>query len=218
MVNLLLVDDHTVVGEGTKNLLEETDEIAVTFCTSSNDALGLIQRLEYDIFMLDLYMPSINGLDLAKEIQKFDKNSKIIIYSGFETTSLFNIFVEAGISGFISKTATGSQIISLIKSVVDGYTILPLDLYKQLRRTEPNDELIVNDDSNNIILSPREEKVLIGISKGLKNREIADELLLSQRSVEYSLTNIYKKLKASSRSDALMKAEKLNLIHAQIIN
>lgn len=131
---------------------------------------------------------------------------------------MFNIFVEAGISGFISKTATGSQIISLIKSVVDGYTILPLDLYKQLRRTEPNDELIVNDDSNNIILSPREEEVLIGISKGLKNREIADELLLSQRSVEYSLTNIYKKLKASSRSDALMKAEKLNLIHAQIIN
>lgn len=60
--------------------------------------------------------------------------------------------------------------------------------------------------------------MLIGISKGLKNREIADELLLSQRSVEYSLTNIYKKLKASSRSDALMKAEKLNLIHAQIIN
>jgi two-component system, NarL family, competent response regulator ComA len=216
MISLLLVDDHIVVGEGTKYLLEETGEITVTLCTSGHDVLDLIQHSEFDICMLDLYMPSLNGLDLAKKISEFNKNSRIIIYTGFETTSLFNVFVEAGVSGFISKTATGSQIITLIKSILNGYTILPLELYKQLRRTGTKEELVEDDDPNNIMLSPREEKILIGISKGLKNREIAEELLLSQRSVEYCLTNIYKKLNATSRTDALMKAEKLKIIHVQL--
>lgn len=216
MINLLLVDDHIVVGEGTKYLLEETGEINVTFRTSSTNVMNLIRSSTFDVYMLDLYMPGLNGLDLAKKIIELDKDSKIIICTGFEISSLFNALVEAGIVGFISKTATGSQLITLIKSVLSGTTILPLDLYKQLRRTELQEVLTDYNEINNIILSQREEEILIAISKGLKNREIAEELLLSQRSVEYSLTSIYRKLNANSRADALMKAEQLKLIHAHL--
>ncbi|MDZ5606031.1 response regulator transcription factor [Bacillus pseudomycoides] len=216
MIDLLLVDDHSVVGEGTKYLLEETGEIKVTYCISSLEALELIEAHNFDIYMLDLYMPGVNGLNLAKKIMQLDRNSKIIICTGFEISSLFNTFVESGILGCINKTATGMELITLIKAVLNGFTVLPLELYKQLRRTEPQGELDVCNDINNIVLTEREEKILIAISRGLKNREIANELLISQRSVEYSLTSIYKKLDANSRADALMKAEQHKLIHVQL--
>ncbi|EOP76485.1 DNA-binding response regulator [Bacillus cereus] len=216
MIDLLLVDDHSVVGEGTKCLLEGTGEIKVTYCISSLEALELIEAHNFDIYMLDLYMPGVNGLNLAKKIMQLDRNSKIIICTGFEISSLFNTFVESGILGCINKTATGMELITLIKAVLNGFTVLPLELYKQLRRTEPQGELDVYNDINNIVLTEREEKILIAISRGLKNREIANELLISQRSVEYSLTSIYKKLDANSRADALMKAEQHKLIHVQL--
>ncbi|WP_028783383.1 response regulator transcription factor [Thalassobacillus devorans] len=213
MKKILIVDDHPAVGEGTKAMLEQEDDIQVDVISNSEKTGTYLRENEYNILLLDLYMPGLNGVELAKKVRRSFPDIIILIYTGFDLSTHFNMLVEADISGFVSKTASKEELVTVIRCALRDEVVIPLHLFKQLRRTEacPSNQ-VDSPEGAAISLNEKEQSILQEIAAGLTNREIAQKLHMSQRSVEYTLTGIFNKLNVRSRTEALLQAQDLGLI------
>nr|WP_235842931.1 response regulator transcription factor [Metabacillus fastidiosus] len=220
LIKILIVDDHQIVGEGTKNIIEQEIDFNVTYLIDAEEALLLSKASPFDIYLLDMNMPNCSGLELSQLILTFQPEAKIILYTGFEYSSQFNLLIDSGISGIISKSASQQELIMSIKAVLNGYTLIPISLLRQLRLSEmtvqtsnPN---LFSKKQLNISISQKELEILEGISKGKSNKDIAEELFMSVRAVEYNLTKLFKKLKVNSRSEALAEAVRKGIVNVNI--
>lgn len=210
MIKILIVDDHLSIIEGTKMLLEQESDFQITVENSSLKALDEIKLHRYDVLLFDLYMPYINGLELTKQALAYNPDLIILIYTGFDIKPHFNLLVEAGISGFLSKTSSREELVTGIRCALRRQVVLPLSLVKELRR--PGIISDGADSQNKIILTQLEEDILGELAKGRSTREIAAALAMSQRSLEYNLTSLYQKFGVRTRVDTVLKAKKLGLI------
>ncbi|QSF45021.1 response regulator transcription factor [Paenibacillus tianjinensis] len=213
MVRILLVDDHPSVGEGTKNMIEQDPDMQVTVLISAMEALELIEQEEFDVLLFDLNMPVINGIELTKRIMRTRPDSRILIYTGYEISPNFNVLVEAGVSGVVSKTSTREQLLNALRCALRDEAVIPVSLLRQLRRrdirlNQGREERLMEEVS----INEREQEILQEVSSGSSNKDIATKLLMSQRTVEYNLTRIFEKLNVRSRSEAIVEARRLGLI------
>ncbi|MFC7321076.1 response regulator transcription factor [Halobacillus campisalis] len=212
MTRVLIVDDHPAVGAGTKAMLEQEEDMQVDVIDQAEEAEATLAHQIYDIVLLDLYMPGMSGVDLAKDLRKDHPDLAILIYTGFDLSTHFNMLVEANINGFVSKTASSEQLINVIRCALRDEVVIPLHLFKQLRRSEASVSDISEKEGARLSLNEKEQSILREVSSGLTNREIAQTLHMSQRSVEYTLTGIFNKLSVKSRTEALFKAQELGLV------
>jgi len=213
MIEILLVDDHPSVGEGTKSMIEQKSDMKVTVVTSSTDALEVLKSRTFDVLMFDLNMPVINGLELTRRVVAINSDIPILIYTGYDISSYFNILIEARVSGFISKTASREQLVTAIRCALRGEAVIPVSFLQQLRRNEARINVSMNESSlENISINEKEQAILQEVARGKSNREVADILLMSQRAVEYNLTRIFGKLNVRSRAEAIIEAKRLGLI------
>ncbi len=214
MISVLVVDDHVAVGLGTKALIEKYDDIDVEVVHDSTEVENLLQDKKYDVYLVDLQMPNINGLDLSKKILNLHPEAAIIIFTGFDIFSHYNLLIESGVLCVLSKTSSEEQVINSIRHAVKREVVLSYQLVQQLRMKETISNITNKDGeiTNQISLNEDEKQILIEVSKGKTNKELAEILNLSQRSVEYKLTDIFHKLKVSSRMEAVQKAKELWLI------
>jgi len=214
MIRILLVDDHPSVGEGTKTMIEQDPSMSVKVVLSAIEALEVVNQENFDIIMCDLNMPTISGLELTKRLIQECPERKIIIYTGYEISSHFNLLIESGASGFISKTVSREQLHNAIHCAMRDEATLPISLLKQLRRSEVKIKRgtnIVEETS----INEREQEILQEVADGKSNRDIATKLLMSQRTVEYNLTRIFEKLGVRSRSEAIVEAKRLGLVRME---
>lgn len=210
MIKILVVDDHNLVGEGTKLLLEQEKDFNVTFVNSSKKALDILLTHTFDVFIFDLNMPQLNGQELAKEVSKISPKSSIIIYTGYDIEPHFNKLVSSGVSSFVDKVSSKEILIAAIRASLEGNSMMPINLLQQLK---------IPDNSINILegyhllkkynLSKDEVETLKLVMAEKTNKEIAAELFISLRTVEYRLTNIFKKLNVNSRISAIKKIEEI---------
>jgi two-component system, NarL family, competent response regulator ComA len=213
LIRILLVDDHPSVGEGSKNMIEQEEDLQVTIVLSGTEALEILRKETFDLFLFDLHMPVISGLELTQRVIGQDSDAKVLIYTGFEIDPHFNLLIEAGASGFISKTATREQLITTLRCALRNEAVVPVSLLKQLRRTEAR--IVVSQEGNlleGVSINEKEQDILSEVSRGKSNKEIAQALLMSQRTVEYHLTRIFSKLSVRSRAEAISKAKELGLL------
>lgn len=216
MIQLLLVDDHPSVREGTKFMIEENSEYKVTMASSSEEALKFIQNDQFDLFIFDLFMPDYSGIDLTREVISTNEDAIVLIMTGFDLEPHFNVLMEAGVSGFISKTASKNELITAINCALRKQAVLPLSLLKQLRRSE---FVICTEGAKKLTISlnEKEMQVLIEAATGKTNKEIAQKLLMSQRMIEYHLTKIFTSLKVNSRVEAIAKAREMKLLPSELL-
>lgn len=213
MIEVLIVDDHPSVSEGTKVLIDQEKDMNATVMTNSLEVIDHLQQATYQVYLIDLYMPDLNGLELMKLIRETDPESIILIYTGFDIDQHYNLLMEANVSGFLSKTATGEQIITAIRCALREEVVLPLSLIRQLRRTEvPTSVLEEEIPLVNIRLTEKEQAILREIENGYTNKIIARNLTMSQRTVEHHLTKIFSKLGVESRMEAVSKAKEHQLL------
>lgn len=217
MINILIVDDHPAIGEGTRAMIEQEEDMRAKVVTNSEEVIDIVKNEHYHVYLIDLYMPKISGIELSKMILQINPDATILIFTGFDIDSHFNKLIEVGISGFLNKTATQEQLVTAIRCALRDEVVIPMQLLKQLKKIEekPNNGESLKDDFD-IKLTDREQQILDGISKGLTNKLIAEELIMSQRTVEYHLTKLFTKLEVSSRAEAVIKATKLGLINKDI--
>ncbi|WP_338754924.1 response regulator transcription factor [Bacillus sp. FJAT-52991] len=218
MIRVLIVDDHQLVGEGTKNMIEQEQNFDVTYLMDIDNVINRSREEPFDIYLLDMNMPDCSGLELTQRIFKFHKGAKIILYTGFEYTSQFNLLIDSGVSGIISKSASKQELLMAIHAVLNGYTLIPISLLSQLRLSDVTVQTTSTSTKKqtNVSVTQKELEILEGISKGRGNKEIAEELFMSVRAVEYNLTKIYKKFKVNSRSEALAEAVRMGIINVNL--
>ncbi|GAB6929223.1 response regulator transcription factor [Paenibacillus sp. JCM 10914] len=211
MIKILLVDDHPSVMEGTKVLLEQEKDIYVNLASTQARALELVGAEHFDVMLIDMHMPGMNGIDLAKQIQQIVPDAVMLIYTGFEVSNHFNLIVEAGLAGFVLKTAGKEQLVTAVRCALRGEVVLPLSLVKQLRRTTGYGAKRVEGTGTQSI-TDKEYDILKEIARGKSNKEIASSVLMSQRSLEYCLTSLFQKLNVKSRIEAALKAKQLGIL------
>ena len=214
MIRILLVDDHPSVGEGTKTMIEQDTEMKVTVVLSAMEALEAVDSEPFDIILCDLNMPGINGLELTKRLIQQDPECRVLIYTGYELSSHFNLLIECGASGFISKTVSREQLLNNIRCAMRGEAVVPVPLLKQLRRSEvkiTRAEKAIED----VTINERDQSILQEVANGNSNKDIAQKLMMSQRTVEYNLTRIFEKLSVRSRSEAIVEAKRLGVIRTE---
>ena len=134
------------------------------------------------------------GLNCPRSFYKKIPDAVILIYTGFNITAHYNLLIESGVSGFISKTATKEQLITAIRCAIREEVVIPLQLLKQLKRVDTSPTTKEGQhDLGAISLSIKEQQILEGVEKGLTNKAIAINLSMSQRTIEYNLTKIFLK-------------------------
>ncbi|GGN99957.1 response regulator transcription factor [Saccharibacillus kuerlensis] len=217
MIKILLVDDHPSVGEGTKLLLEQDPEVRVTSLSLPMAALELLQTEEFDVLLFDLNMPGISGLELTKRVVAEQPNSRVLIYTGYDISPHFNVLIDSGVSGFVSKTASREQLLTAIRCVMRDEAIIPVQLLRQLRRSDIRVSPREDKTLETVSINEREQEILQEVANGRSNKDIAAKLLMSQRTVEYSLTRVFEKLGVRSRSEAIAEARRIGLLSENTI-
>ncbi|KEF39615.1 response regulator containing a CheY-like receiver domain and an HTH DNA-binding domain [Schinkia azotoformans MEV2011] len=217
MTRVLLVDDHTSVQEGTKYMIEQIDNMKVYTASSGEEALEMIKNEMYDLYIFDLFLPNVTGLDLTKYLISKNPHAIVLIHTGFDIEPYYNNLIESGVSGFISKSDSKDVFQASIKFALKGISLIPITLLRQLRR---NETTAVNSNGSylDISLTEKEKEVLYEVARGKTNAEISEDIKLSQRMVEKHISMVFGKLNVKSRVEAVTRAKELKLVPDKMLD
>ena len=199
-IRILLVDDHAVMRAGTRRFLEdERDFLIVGEAADGDEALALADTIEADVVLLDINLPRVDGVKTAKLLRKRKPDWRILILTGYKSEAARHALHRLGVDGYLMKTSSDVELVAAIRSVMQGAKVLH------------SLESAARDEQGAEISMPtlKEMEVLRALARGLKNRDIADELNVSVHTVEYHIHNLFLKLNASSRADVLMRAQRM---------
>lgn len=206
LIRLLIVDDHLSVGLGTKEILSAFASFTIHLACKEFEIHEAL-KIEYDFILMDMHLPGKNGLEWIPVIKKRYPDTKVIMFTGLDIKSHFNICIQNGADGLISKSCTEGQIRSVVRAALHNQAVIPMELLKDIELKSSSHESI--DDRT---LTKREYAILLEMMKEKTNLELAETFFLSQRSIERELTSIYRKIGASSRHQAIEKAVQLRLV------
>jgi two-component system competent response regulator ComA len=196
-VKVLVVDDHPLVAQATRQLLEQMERIQVVGMAGNGKAcMDMVAAHNPDIVFLDYQLPDIMGSKLAEQIKRDYPDVRIIVFTGIDITDLFNYFIEIKVSGIISKESSEAAIRNMVLAVMDNHTVLPLSLFHQMR-------LLSNKPEPELALTGEEVKIMALVVKGATHEQVADRIHASKRSVDNYLRKIYDKLGVKSKAQAI---------------
>lgn len=200
-IKVLLVDDHPVFRSGLKNILiAENDYYIIGEASTGREAVLLMKEIEPDIIIMDVSMPDMDGIEATREILKLNKNTKILILTMYSDEAYLKAGLAAGASGYVLKRAVDTELVAAIRTVLKGenyiYPTLIPSLYKN--KLQKVDEYSEPNEVD--LLSQREKEVLKFIALGYTQKEIAESLSVSIKTVETYKTRIMEKTGADKRS------------------
>jgi DNA-binding NarL/FixJ family response regulator len=205
---LVIVDDHPIVIEGLSALLqaEEDLQIAGTFTTGNAFLSFLKARGEVDIVLLDITLPDINGVEVCKEIKKLSPETKVLIISNHSERSIIMQMLQQGASGYLLKNASSEELVRCVHDVLDGKIALSAEVTAIMTRPLQNE---LKDIPH---LTKREMQVLTMIAAGRTSASIAEELCVSQFTVETHRRNLMQKFDASNTASLIRMAVEQKLL------
>lgn len=210
-IKLIIADDHSMVREGLKQLLELDGELEVV--AEAADGIEVLEKLETikpDILLLDINMPNMNGLETLRNIKQQNIKVKVLILTIHNEIEYLMRAVEIGCDGYVLKDSDSNLLKKAIHTVFEGEKFVQPSLTPALNAAMTNKALV--DDKLNE-LTRREIEVLKLIAEGLFNKEIAAKLNISERTVKNHVSNIFKKIDVSDRTQAAVFAIKNNLVN-----
>jgi len=209
-IRVVIVEDHTLLREGTRHILEQSQDIEVVGEAGRGDeAVELIERLAPDVVLLDMRLPGMNGIEVARLVTGKHKEIRVLLLSAYDDEEYVAEALSAGASGYMLKTTPGAKLVEAVRAVHSGATVLQDELSHKLAMRA------MHPGPAGPRLSERELDVLRLTARGLSSKEIAGRLQISQRTVEGHLNNIYSKLGVNSRTEAVVHAAARGLINLE---
>lgn len=215
-LNIVLVDDHVLVRDGIKALLEEEQGLTVIDEASNGlEALTVLQKQQPNILIVDIRMPQMNGIEVVKEVKKNYPQIKTLVLSMHDSEEYVLSAIEAGADGYLLKGASKEEFLKALNTIATGgkyfsgdiSAIIINNLTNKQTVTEPTAKPI---DDNPFQLTKREKQILRLILKGNSNKDIAAELEVSKRTAEVHRFNLMKKLKVKNLIELSNKAAEFN--------
>ena len=209
-IRVLLVDDHPLVRHGLREILGHSPEIEVAGeAGDAGDALEMIRSLQPDVVVVDVQLPGMSGIELIEATKRLALGTRSLVLSAHRGGDLVLRAVQAGAQGYLLKDTAGSTLVDAIHAIQRGEMVLspPVsdDLSSALGNRQPAPER----------LTEREVEVLGMIAQGLRNKEIARKLSLTEATIKYHVAHLLDKLGTQSRTEALVKAQGLGLLPGQ---
>ena len=203
-MRVLIADDHDLVRDMLAMLLQSSGDIETSTAADLQQACDLIDsQAHYDLIMLDLNMPGMNGLDGLRHAMALHGGQRVALLSGTATREIAQDALELGAAGFVPKTLTAKSMINAVRFMVMGEQFVPIDF---LTTPALADAHPLADK-----LTPREMQMLKGLTEGKSNKEIARDFEISEPTVKLHMKTLYRKLDASNRTQAAMIAHEAKL-------
>ena len=207
---VMIADDHSLIREGIKQLLEFDGSMEVV--SEAANGIECLDKLEDsvpDILLLDINMPNKNGLEVLDEIKRKEYDIKVLILTVHNELEYLLKAVDIGVDGYILKDSRSDELKRAIQSVLAGENYIQASLIPALNNRLANRDI---DKDKIDSLTSRELEVLIQVANGMINKEIATSLNISERTVKNHVSNIFKKIDVSDRTQAAVFAIKNNII------
>jgi DNA-binding NarL/FixJ family response regulator len=203
MISVLLVEDHKIVREGTRQLLEQYDDIKVVGeASNGEEAINIIGKLQPNVIVMDVRLPKLNGIEATRIITDNYPNIRVLILSAYDDDSYVYPLFQAGASGYLLKSTSGAELVKAIRVVNEGETaISPRISTKLVNQFGKNQSYRTGNMAEG--LTRREMEILKIAAYGHANKAIAVELGISVQTVQVHFRNIFGKLQVNSRSEAI---------------
>jgi len=211
-IRVLLADDHSMVRQGLKQILELEEDITVVAQASNGaEAVELARQHKPDVILMDINMPGTNGLQAIQELKQDSYPFKIVVLTIHEDREYLFKTLQMGAEGYVLKDAEPSVLVEAIRSVFKGQSYIQPNMTKELVAEFNRITLHEKSKSEENGLTPREIEVLSLIAEGMLNKEIAKRLYISEKTVKNHVSNIFKKINVSDRTQAAIYAFKNNI-------
>jgi DNA-binding NarL/FixJ family response regulator len=217
--SIILADDHPIVRKALKNDLEkEADFIVLAEAGDGEEAVRLVSELTPDVVIMDIGMPKVNGIEATRQIKAAYPDTFVLVLTVYDDTEHILGILESGADGYLTKNILVEDIIKSIRSVVAGEAVLSPQVFQQvLKYALRHSTKSVRLDTG-IKLTTRELEILRLIAKGISNKEIANEINISARTVKSHMVDIFRKLNVSSRTEAVITSLRIGLINVRDIS
>ena len=213
IISVLLADDHLVVRAGIRQFLEQNPDIKVIAeANDGQEVCTLMEQIKPDVVVLDIQMPKLNGIEVSRWIRAQHLTTGILVLTAYDDEPYVQAVLQAGANGYLLKTAEPKEIVRAVIDVFNGKSVLDNALAQKLiiKLSGKEESALIEP------LSDRELQVLKLTAKGFTNKAIGVQLGISDRTVQNHLANIFNKIQAESRTEAVMRAVSLGLIQADI--
>jgi NarL family two-component system response regulator LiaR len=204
-LRILLVDDHVVMRQGTRQLLEhEPDMQVVGEAGDGEEAVALASRLKPDVIVMDVAMPKVSGVEATRQIKQLLPSAVVLVLTGYDYDEYVFSLLEAGAAGYLLKDVSGDDLVSAIRAVCAGEPVLHPAVVRKLLGRFQSDGADPPEPAVQCGLSEREMEVLMLAAKGMSNKELGEALFISVRTVQAHMRSIFNKLGVGSRSEAVI--------------
>lgn len=210
-IRLILADDHPIILDGLAHLFTTSNEFEViTRCSDGEETLAAVRRARPDVLVLDVRMPRRNGIDVLREIHRERLPTRVVLLTAAMTDEEVLEAVRLGVGGIVLKETAPRQLLQAVRTVADGgeyvdETSIRRALDKMLRREAGSAEATK-------VLTPREIEIVKMVGVGLRNKQIADKLGISEATVKIHIHSIYQKLGISGRVELSIYARDRALV------
>lgn len=212
-IKVLVVDDHDLIREGLNRIISfEEDLIIINEFSNGEDVLNNIDNNLANVILLDINMPKKNGIETLRVIKEKYKDIKVVMLTVENDKNTIIESIKIGADGYILKESAGAEIVNAIRSVYINEKYIDKALVKKMFfefKSNENDKNLKYENLNK--LNEKEITILYEISRGLKNKEIAEKLYLSEKTIKNYITNIFKKIKVEDRVQATIFAIRNNI-------
>ena len=210
---ILIADDHPLLREALcKVFSNQKDMEIVGQASNGEEAIDLASQLKPDILVMDIIMPKLDGLEASRQIKKIAPNTAILILTAYDDDNYVLGLLEAGATGYLMKSAKGQDLVEAVRAIRSGESVLHPKIIEKLLKQVMFKPAGTAEHKIKDLLSDREMEMLKLLATGMSNKEIAEKLCLSLRTVKAHMSNIFTKMNVASRSEALVEALRKELL------